>query len=349
MAVHAGGLAAQFVNVDDDEAMSIAATHFDLDGSVTRFATEKDDTFRLDNHDGSQYVLKIANPGESVEELSFQTELLRHVAEVAPALPVPRAIADKTGQFFPLIQTKGGDWRHARVLSYMPGKPLASAGSTPNGREKIGTLLGSLRHAMATFSHPASSRTLAWDVRHFGSLRPLLEYVDNPVHRTQLDSALRRFAAVESKLDNCRTQVVHNDFNTSNIVVNPESADFVTGVIDFGDAVRTAIAIDVSTALMNQFPANRDGASEDFFNDASDLLRGYLMVADLTFEELTLIPHLAMARVATRALLTTWRAKLFPHNSAYILRNTEAGWGQLDWFVSRKPDEISQLLHSFAH
>ena len=45
---------------------------------------------------------------------------------------------------------------------------------------------------------------------------------------------------------------VHNDFSKSNIVVDHHSADFVTGIIDFGDAVKAAIAIDVATALLNQ-------------------------------------------------------------------------------------------------
>ena len=120
---------------------------------------------------------------------------------------------------------------------------------------------------------------------------------------------------------------------------------FLTGVIDFGDAVRTAVAIDVSTALVNQLP--RDAAEnpvEDLFAAGRDVLRGYLRYADLTDEEMALVPHLVMARAVARALITIRRAELFPHNTTYILRNTEQGWAQLEWFLARDPEEISRTF-----
>jgi Ser/Thr protein kinase RdoA (MazF antagonist) len=139
--------------------------------------------------------------------------------------------------------------------------------------------------------------------------------------------------------------VLHNDFNTSNLVVDHASPQFLTGVIDFGDAVRTAIAVDVSTALMNQMPKTFDhGNRRDLFDEPRDVLRGYLRHAELTDEELRLIPFLSMGRLAVRALLTCWRAEIFPENSRYILRNTEAGWAHLEWFHSISTAQISDLL-----
>jgi len=342
---HAGGLAAGFTHVDEEEAIAIGTEVFGLDGSVVRFPTEKDDTFRFDDHDGRKWILKIANPNEDWEELSLQVELLAHLQQVAPDLPVPRVSPSLKGAILPKVTTSSGEDRYARLLSYMPGIPLATTTSTSQDREKIGELLAALRHACSTFSHPGDSRTLAWDVRHLSDLRHLLDHVDDRRHRAQIEMALERFKTIEPQLALCRTQVLHNDFNTSNIVVDPTDERFVTGIIDFGDTVRTAIAIDVSTALMNQLPGQLDDDRQaDFFGRARDVLRGYLRGADLTDGELMLIPHLAMARVVTRALLTTWRAKLFPQNSTYILRNTNAGWAQLEWFLDRSFDDISQLL-----
>jgi len=140
-------------------------------------------------------------------------------------------------------------------------------------------------------------------------------------------------------LATARTQVVHNDFTTLNILVDPNSPRFVSGVIDFGDATRTAIATDVATALLNQLP--RRTGQLDLFAEGRDLLSGYLEVADLTEDELSLIPHLVMGRVITRALLSTAFAKADPQNAAYFLRNTEQGWRQLDWFLERSVAEVS--------
>jgi hypothetical protein len=35
---------------------------------------------------------------------------------------------------------------------------------------------------------------------------------------------------------------------------------------------------------------------------------------------------------------------MFPDNARYILRNTEPGWAQLDWFLSHSTQDISAML-----
>ena len=186
---------------------------------------------------------------------------------------------------------------------------------------------------------------MAWDVTHLLDLSDLLGFIPAGGKRAWTIRALERFAEIKPQLDLCRRQVLHNDFNTSNLVVDHASPQFLTGVIDFGDAVRTAIAVDVSTALMNQMPKTFDrGKRRDLFDEPRDVLRGYLRHAELTDEELRLIPFLAQGRLAVRALLTCWRAELFPENSRYILRNTEAGWAHLEWFNSMSTAQISDLL-----
>ncbi len=42
-----GGLAAPYVSMSEAEAVELARARFGIDGRATRFATEKDDTFRI--------------------------------------------------------------------------------------------------------------------------------------------------------------------------------------------------------------------------------------------------------------------------------------------------------------
>jgi Ser/Thr protein kinase RdoA (MazF antagonist) len=325
------------------EAEVIARRLYNIRGFATRFETEKDDTFLLDSADRGKFVLKIAHPSERMEELDFQVALLRHINERAPDLPIPHAHRDLEGADLPIITTSAGERRVVRLVSFLSGTPLDRTTSTASQRERIGEVLAKLRHAMADFSHPADSRALAWDVTHLLDLSDLLSFIPGDDKRTSTIRALERFAEIKPRLDRCRRQVLHNDFNTSNLVVDQASPHFVTGVIDFGDAVRTAIAVDVSTALMNQMPKNF-GNRQDLFAEPRDVLRGYLRHTELTDEELQLIPFLAQGRLAVRALLTCWRAQLFPENSRYILRNTEAGWAHLEWFNALSTTQISDLL-----
>jgi Ser/Thr protein kinase RdoA (MazF antagonist) len=186
---------------------------------------------------------------------------------------------------------------------------------------------------------------VAWDVQHLPALRPLLASIPDPGRRDQLARGLDRFALIEDQVAGLRRQVLHNDFNQSNLLADPDRPGGLTGIIDFGDATRTAIAIDVATALLNHLP--REGGpvlAGDIFEDGRDVLRGYLSRADLTPVELRLIPHLVMARVVARALISTRRAAQFPDNAAYLLRNTEPGWAQLDWFLDHSLAEVTEWL-----
>ncbi|MEU0250403.1 phosphotransferase [Streptomyces sp. NPDC006235] len=107
-------------------------------------------------------------------------------------------------------------------------------------------MLAALSHATADFRHPADGRLCAWDVRHLPVLRPLLEDVTDPARRQALTAGLARFMdVVAPRLPLLRSQVLHTDFSKSNILVDHDDPGFVTGIIDFGDAVHTAIAVDV--------------------------------------------------------------------------------------------------------
>jgi len=340
-----GGLAASYINMTDAEAVDLARERFGIDGRPTRFATEKDDTFRIAPANGPRFILKVANPVEDIPEIDLQVQVLDHVAARAPDLPVPRVIPNDKGERHFNYLDRAGQNRQVRMMSYLEGQPLSEVPSTASGRAEIGKLLARLRLALADFSHPSDSRIVAWDVKNLLTLRDLLAEITDAGQRRKVEAALERFAAIETRLKQCRTQVLHNDFTRSNVVVDASLPGFVSGIIDFGDTVRTAIAIDASTAMLNQLPVAMDG---DVFADGRDLLKGYLSIADLTAEELSLIPHLIFSRLATRLLLSTAMASRVPSVAAYVLRNNEQTWVQMDWFIARSMDEISDQLMDFA-
>jgi hydroxylysine kinase len=342
--LEAGGLQARHVSMSEAEAARLAATLWSVHGTARRLATEKDDSFAIVGGDG-RYVLKVSNPVEEPAELDFEVTLQRHVWTSARGVAVPELFPSNDDHYLVPVCDEAGQPRYARLMSLVDGTPLDATESTPTEREHVGAMLARLRHATATFRHPAEDRRLAWDVRHLAELAPLLATVDDLGHRDLLERGLDRFAHIAPSLPGLRSQVLHNDFSRSNLIVDHAHPEFVRAVIDFGDAVRTAIAIDVSTALLNQLPrrVDRDRAV-DLFADGRDLLRGYLREADLTTDELAVVPTLVMGRVIARALITTSRAALMPANAAYVLRNTEQGWDQLRWLLARSPDQLGSTL-----
>jgi hydroxylysine kinase len=340
-----GALAGGHVRMESEEAITLLRDRYAIEGTARRVDTEKDDTFRVDSRCGGRFVLKASNPSEELKEVQFQTALLGHVATEDSDLPTPRPLKCIDGTEILEILDKARQRRYIRLMTYLDGVPLDGTNSSVGERTEIGKVLARLRLATARFRHPYDRRIYAWDVQHLLSLRPLLDHVRDEGKRGLLARGLKRFATIASQIPHLRTQVLHNDFSKSNIIVDHDAEQFVTGIIDFGDTVRTAIAIDVSTALLNQLPSDSaDRHIDDLFEEGRPLLKGYLSIADLTQEELMLVPHFVMGRVVARALLTLWRAELFPENSRYILRNTEQGWGQLTWFLDRPIAVVSELL-----
>ena len=288
--------------------------------TLSRLSTEKDDTFLVNAAGGVKFILKVANPAEQATELDFEVRLLMHLEQVDSSLPVPRVIAESGARPYVALRDRAGQLRHVRLLSYLHGTPLDRTTSTAAERFRVGELLARLRHATAGFSHPADARILAWDVKHLSDLGSLLTYIDHPGRRADLQRGLKRFAALQTRIGRLRMQVLHNDFNRSNLIVDHDHPQFVTGIIDFGDAVRTAIAIDVATALLNQLPRDASGdPSEDLFASARDLMLGYLSVAGAHLQdEIELIPHLVMARAGRPSSDLILSAKAFSRRTLTI-------------------------------
>ena len=53
-------------------------------------------------------------------------------------------------------------------------------------------------------------------------------------------------------LDTLTSQVgPDGDFSPFNVLVDPDKPDYVTGIIDFGDVVRTSVIFDISVTMAN--------------------------------------------------------------------------------------------------
>lgn len=337
-----GNLSVNHTAMTPSEASRIARDVWALDLTAVRLHTEKDDTFRVTTPNGQRYVLKVSHPAEDASEIDQECRAMEHVAECG--VPVPRHVPDLSGRLATRVQDDAGQSRIARLLTFIEGTPLDMTDASTRERECIGETLAALRHALADFRSPSNGRWCAWDVTNLPDLRSLLDKVAAGEHEMLLRAAFERYMTETApRVSDLRRQLLHNDFNRSNIIVDHDAPAFVTGIVDFGDMVHTAIAIDVATALLNQLP--RDAAHrgrEDIFNEGRDVLRGYLRYADLTAEELALLPQLVMGRIVARALISLYRAELMPENRTYVLRNTEQGWGQLAWFMARNTAEISR-------
>ena len=190
------------------EARALAASHFGVTGSVGNLDSERDQNFRLASEEGD-WILKVVNASEPRSESEFQTALLDHLARTGANLAVPtlRKTLDNTTLAF-AADSNGA--KHAlRLVSWLPGKPLAEAERTPETLDSLGRALGRLDRALQGFIHPGALRSFDWDIRRAGASRRRLEHVLDANDRALLERFLDRFdAEVAPRLPALRAQVI---------------------------------------------------------------------------------------------------------------------------------------------
>lgn len=288
--------------VSTTRAESLALEQFGIQGQAQRLTGERDENFWIRTRVGPGYVLKVANVAESPEITDLQIAALQHVERVDPSLPCARVLRGKDGRTQARFRDENGATRTVVLYSYLPGKPLLHARRSPPQRKACGRLLARLAHALRDFEHPASRRALVWDLRRLPELQGLLQEIPGLLEAEFISGFLADFAAqISPRLATLRSQFVHNDFNSRNLIVDPADESRVVGVIDFGDSVHTALVADVAVGAIGQL-----AAPETANESIREFVRAYCEVEPLSSEELAILPRLIAGRIVQNVVMTSW-------------------------------------------
>ncbi|UNB53024.1 aminotransferase class III-fold pyridoxal phosphate-dependent enzyme [Mycolicibacterium sp. YH-1] len=324
--VEESGLNAASPPLPEQVVESALATWFGMTGELTRIPTEKDDTFELDGNTG-RHLVKVSGAQEDPGIVNLQTAALRHIEAASPRLPVPRMRQGTDGAYEYRLADPAHGGRVLRVMSFLSGAPLSGTAATPGQLQSVGAGQAAVTSALSRFHHFRQDRRLVWDLRHFPALRVLLDSIDDTAHRRLASQVFDSFhEVVAPRIPGLRHQVVHGDFSTHNILVDSGQAEFVSGIIDFGDTLRTAEIFDVAIAMSNLL----DPDAADPWHRALDHLTGYRAHREIDADELAVLPVAVAARSAQRALIAQWRARRDPSRADYVLAHAAQDWHALE-------------------
>ena len=281
---------------------AIAHEHYGLAVRTERLSGERDQNFRLITAKEEQFVLKISNSTEDASIIDLTTAALLHLEAVDPTFPCPRICRDRRGQTMLRLVLPDGRQRTIRVLTWLEGRMLRSSVRSAAQRTACGRMAARLGVALRGLQHPAAKRPLIWDLRHFEQVRLFLEEMPEfPSYNAILELLETLEKAVVPVLPMLRSQIVHNDLNKLNVLVDPKDETRISGVIDFGDIVHTALIADVAIAANSQI--TEPGSAEA---EVADFLAGYCAVEPLLAEELAILNSLIAARQMMDLLLPAW-------------------------------------------
>ena len=334
------GLASSHEPIDEALVSTVLERDYLVGGRLERLATEKDDTFRVRTGSGD-YLVKVAPALEPEMVVHLQTAAMRFLEKAAPELPVQRVKLTVDGGDHVVVATNHGGPRILRVLDFVDGAVWSRTDPDVAQLAAVGETLGRVDLALEAFEHPAARRELVWDIRHFHELAGLVEHTPDSEHRRLAQEVFRYFGrAIVPRLDDLETQVIHGDYSPHNVVVDPQSDDFVIGVIDFGDTVRSAVIFDPAVALANLLGRTPDQP----WADACTFMAGYDQARPVRDSELSLLPVAALARLTLRALITNWRAELVPDRRDYLLSHAKDDWTNVEQAMAVPPGEVAAQL-----
>jgi hydroxylysine kinase len=310
-------IATEKPNFSDNEAIGLIRTHYDLEVSVKRLLSERDQNFQLNTPDGQQFVLKIANSGEDPQVANFHNKALLHLQTYAEHhqkhINSPQILLTNDGAAHFIINS--AEEQHiARVVSFIAGAPLADRLPSATLCRSMGIFFAELGLALEHFTHPGSNHSLLWDMQKALGVRELLQFVPGRSTCELIDTTLCEFEDLALPLfPSLRAQVIHNDLNPDNILTDPQNPDKIIGVIDFGDMLQAPLVIDVAIAA--SYLRKLDGNPLAL---VAEFVSGYHSVVPLSSDEIDILFTLIKTRLAVSIVMLHWRAALKDENDPYL-------------------------------
>lgn len=327
-------------NLSESYVASILQKQYGIEGALKVLVSERDQNFAVEPKFGESFVFKIANSAEAAGVTEFQIAALLHIDAQAPDLLVPRVVPARNGTTSIKIVGEDGRVHIARVLSWLEGIPLRFADPKPDIAAASGSFLAQLGQALSDFEHPASDHVLLWDLSHAGQLAILLDNIDDDTQREICRQRLQHFEShTKPALQKLRSQVIYNDLNSSNLLVDPKDPESITGIIDFGDMVKSHLVVDIAVAA-----AYLCKGGDDPLSSIVSFLGGYSQISPLLCEEIELLYELIILRNVMTIVITHWRAAHYPDNRDYILRNEPRARSTIDTLIAQGQSSVTDTF-----
>lgn len=324
------------------EVESLVSRHYGLDGHAEALTGERDANFRVQTEAGRQFVFRATRAWPQETDLDLPDRLLLHLENTGPDLPVPRVERTITGRTrISLLDARG---RHAEAMlcTYIPGELLMSVRRCRQQRWQCGQWLAQLARALRDFDQPSCHRHLIWDLRRFADVARLLVQLPGALQRPALENFSAAFCSrVAPALERLRRQVVHNDLNARNVIVDSEDTTQVVGIIDFSDAVHTALAADLAVGAVGQL-ASPDAACESI----GEFVAAYQAVEPLCADELAILNWMVAARLVTNYVVVSWNRARQPDDAHFAAFGPEYfGWRlELALSLAADPRSVTRWL-----
>jgi 4-aminobutyrate aminotransferase-like enzyme/Ser/Thr protein kinase RdoA (MazF antagonist) len=325
--------------LDLGTAAHLLEQHWGITGALRELGSQQDRNVAVD----ARYVLKVAHAAASRDQIDAQHAAARHLAARLPGIDVPLPVLARDGRDVVEVDLPSG--RHAcRVLPFLQGDLLAEvAVLDAEDLRTLGGFLGRVTAALADLEHPGAAHRSQWDLRLtaelVGELAPDLPAGIADRVRAAVASVAETVDALRHRVPE---QICHADAHDGNVLCRQERGrPVLTGLIDFGDLVRTWRIADLAIAGAAVVGRNL----EDPLPALAALARGFDAEVPLSDAEVDLLWPAVVWRAAGDACATAF-GRLHDPANAYTAGTIEPLLATLAAVTRTDPQEAGAVLAS---
>lgn len=314
---------------DERAIQQLVKTHYQKVVTVKPLTGEYDFNYLLKDNVGRKYILKIANDEHSYNFFDAQVKMVNHLCATEVADKFSSYIKTINGNELTILEDNGRKY-YMRLLSFLEGEFWISLPQRSDTLHiDLGNFLGRMDKALEDFSHPAMHRHYLWDISNAMDANRKLSCIKNHERRRIAGYFLLQFETVVlPHISALRHAYVHHDANDTNVLVQ---GDKISGLIDFGDMVYTALvnnlAVACTYAMMNH---------TDPLHAAALVIQGYHAVYPLTELEIDLLYYLIAARLCISVTQSAFNASIETNNEHHFVSEKPA-WDLLFKLIRMSP------------
>ncbi|MNK65126.1 Acetylornithine/acetyl-lysine aminotransferase [compost metagenome] len=303
--------------------------HYGLNVTVKALNGYDELNFLLSDDKNEKYILKVSNESHPFPFLEAQAAIVRHLTKSSISDCFQHFCVNKKGEELTKIATDSQTY-YIRILNFLEGIFwVDEKNKTTELHYNLGSFLGKMDDALANFSHPAMHRNYTWDISRTSEASDNLKYILNHERRRIAGYFLLQFdTEVLPQIHRLRHAYIHNDANDYNVLVQ---GNRVSGLIDFGDMVYTALINNLAIACVY---AMLD--EEDPLAVATTIVAGYHNSYVLTEQELDLLYYLIAGRLCISVTQSAYNASLDSNNEHHFVTEKPA-WDLLYKLIKINP------------
>jgi 4-aminobutyrate aminotransferase-like enzyme/Ser/Thr protein kinase RdoA (MazF antagonist) len=307
----------------------LAKEHYGLSATAKMLNGYDELNFLLTDTNNKRFILKVSDDIQPYPFLDAQVKIIKHLSNSPLASKFQQFSINTQGdELTPIIED--GKKYYLRILSFIEGAFWVEKTNKSIGLyQQLGNFMGTMDQSLQDFSHTAMHRRYTWDISNASDANEKLTYIKNHEKRRIASYFLLQFdTEVLPQIHTLRHAYVHNDANDYNILVDETN---VTGLIDFGDMVYTALinnlAITCTYAMLD---------NEDPLTAASLVVKGYHESYPLITQELDVLYYLIAARLCISVTQSAYNGSLDTNNEHHFITEKPA-WDLLYKLIKINP------------